>query len=437
MSHAQENNPSLRTSLRWPMLVGTLAACALLAVGVGWAGLTRISGAVIAPGAVEVAGKPKSVQHLDGGIVESILVSDGQSVGRGDVLVRLDATLLQANLDIYKTRLSEANAMRARLAAEQSGAQEITFAAPDPLVEGAQTALHRTGQTKIFEARRELERGRQAQLAEKIRQFRNQITGVDALIEAKQRQGALLEEELASVIQLSEKGLVRASQLLGLQRQQADLLGQIAEHRSELARIENSIRDTEIEILQGQRQLKEEVVTQLRDVTTQIHELRQQTISTVKQLERINIRAPVSGRVHEMQFTTIGGVVPAGATILQIVARDEGLSFSTRIDPAAVDQVYVGQEARLRFSAFNQRTTPELTGHVADISPTSVEDEATGMSFFRVRLNVPQEQLARLGTLKLVPGMPVEAYLKTTDRTVLSYLIKPLSDQIAQAFREE
>lgn len=205
-----------------------------------------------------------------------------------------------------------------------------------------------------------------------------------------------------------------------MQRQEADLLGQIAEHRSELARIENSIRDAELEILQGQRQIKEDVVSELRDVTATIEELRQQILSTRAQIDRVDIRAPVTGRVHEMQITTLGGVVPPGGVILQIVPSDGGLEFLSRVDPAAIDQVYTGQPATLRFPAFNQRNTPEFEGRVVDISPTSVVDEATGQSFFRVRVDVRPDELARLEARELVPGMPVEVFLTTGERTVLS-----------------
>ena len=178
-------------------------------------------------------------------------------------------------------------------------------------------------------------------------------------------------------------------------------------------------------------------MTELREATTQIQELRQQVVSTQKQLGRIAIRAPNTGRIHEMQITTIGGMVLPGAIILQIIPTDEGLGFRTRVNPASVDQVYVGQEAKLRFPAFNQRTTPELLGAVHDISPTSITDEATGQAFYWVTVQATEAELARLGTIELVPGMPVEAFLKTTDRTVLRYLTKPFTDQLNQAFREE
>ncbi|SDX86202.1 HlyD family secretion protein [Ruegeria halocynthiae] len=252
-----------------------------------------------------------------------------------------------------------------------------------------------------------------------------------------ERQLTYINEEIAAQTILTNKGLAPANQLRSLQRNEADLLGQIAEHRSELARIQNSIRDTELELLQGQRQTKEEVVTQLRETITSIQELRQQILTTSKQLDRVDIRAPNSGRIHEMQFSTIGGVVSPGGLILQIVPLNEGYVLRTRIDPSAVDQVYIRQPTKVRFPAFNQRTTPELVGLVADVSASTSVDEATGLSFYWVTVSVEPEELERLGDQELIPGMPVEAYLTTSDRTVLSYLSKPLLDQVNQAFREE
>ncbi|MCG7521940.1 HlyD family type I secretion periplasmic adaptor subunit [Ruegeria sp. Ofav3-42] len=429
--------PKLKTSTRWPGLIGMVAAFTLVAGGAWWASTTEISGAVIALGSVEVQGRPKAVQHLDGGIIDRLHVRDGDPVQKGDVLVELDDTLLKANMAIYKTRLSEALALRDRLVAEQTDAVEIANADLDPLLDEIAAQVHRAGQQQIFQARRDLESGRKEQLSEKIRQFQNQTKGVDGLIDSKERQLSYIHEEIAALAVLTGKGLAPASQLRSLQRNEADLLGQIAEHKSELARIQNSIRDTELEMLQGQRQTKEEVVTQLRETITSIQELRQQILTTSKQLDRVDIRAPNSGRVHEMQFSTIGGVVPPGGLILQVVPLDEGFVLRTRIDPSAVDQVYIGQPAKVRFSAFNQRTTPELVGTVADVSASTSVDEATGQSFYWVTVSVEPDELAKLGNQELVPGMPVETYLTTSDRTIISYLSKPLFDQVNQAFREE
>ncbi|MEJ6399515.1 HlyD family type I secretion periplasmic adaptor subunit [Yoonia sp. 208BN28-4] len=437
MSMQMNDAPTLKTGFRWPAILGVIVTMAFAAGAGGWTWLTEINGAVIAQGAVEVASRPKSVQHLDGGIIDEILVSNGDTVDTGDVLMRLDATLLAANLAIYQTRLAEATARRDRLVAEQEGRDTITWTPVDLPADVVDINIIRSGEDEIFRSRRELQDGRREQLAEKILQFDNQTEGVRGLITSKQDQLDLMDTEIAATQTLVDRGLARDSQLLGLLRGQADMLGQISEHTSELARIENSIRDTELEILQIDRQFREGVVTELRDATTERQELSQQIFSTEKQLERVEIRAPDTGRIHELQFSTIAGVVAPGAVILQIIPRDDDLRFELQIDPASVDQVFPGQEATIRFPAFNQRTTPELTGSVLDISPTSVIDEATGLSFYRVGVTIPTDELARLGDLELVPGMPVQAFLQTGKRTVFSYLTKPLTEQLTQAFREE
>nr|WP_321508789.1 HlyD family type I secretion periplasmic adaptor subunit [uncultured Celeribacter sp.] len=431
------DKPEVKTGFRSAVTIGIGGFLVLFFGLLVWASLTDISGAVIAQGMVEVSGKPKTIQHLDGGVVEEIFVVDGQHVEDGDELMRLDDTLLKANLVIYRTRLSEALAQRDRLLSEQRDDSDILFEDVEPMVANTNYELHRIGQREVFQARRELEKGRREQLAEKVAQYNNQIEGVEALIAAKEQQLDLLVADVETTERLASSGLARAPQLSELKRNQADLLGQIAEHRSELARIRNSIRDTELEVLQGQREKKEEVVTQLQEETTQIHELRQQIFSTERQLSRTIVRAPSAGRIHEMQVTTLGGVIAPGATILQIIPSDQGVSFQVRVDPSAVDQVHVGQDAKLRFPAFNSRTTPELTGRVVEVSPTSVLDEMTGLYFFRVSVTASDGELARLEERELVPGMPVEAYLQTGERSVLNYLLKPLQEQLMLAFREE
>lgn len=429
--------PKLKTGFRWPAILGVLATIAIIGGAASWAWLTEINGAVIAQGNVEVASRPKLVQHLDGGIIEEILISNGDMVQAGDVLLRLDATLLSANLNIYQTRLSEATVRRDRLVSEQENQNYITWTDVSVFAEIAELGVIRSGENEIFRSRRELQDGRHEQLAEKILQFGNQTKGVRGLIKSKEDQLALMDTEITAIQTLVDRGLARESQLLGLLRGQADMLGQIAEHTSELARIQNSIRDTELEVLQIDRQFREGVVTELRDATAQIQELSQQIFSTEKQLERVEIRAPDAGRIHELQFSTLAGVVAPGAVILQIIPQDDNLSFELQIDPASVDQVFPGQEARVRFPAFNQRTTPELVGAVQDISPTSVQNEATGLFFYRVSVVISPEELAKLHGLELVPGMPVQAFLQTVKRTVFGYLTKPLTEQLAQAFRED
>lgn len=432
-----QDGPQLKTGLTFTAVLGIIAAFCMLGGGAFWAVYTDINGAVIAQGAVEVASRPKSVQHLDGGIIEEIYVSDGDSVDANDVVMRLDDTLLAANMSIYQTRLAEATVQRDRLIAEQEGADTIVWSDPILPVGDVDLDLLRFGEREIFRSRQELQDGRKLQLEEKLLQFDNQTTGVNGLMASKQEQLGLMEQEISAAQTLLDRGLSRESQVIALLRSQADMIGQIAEHTSELARIENSIRDTELEVLQIERQFREEVVTEFRDLSTTIQELSQQLISTQKQLDRVEIRAPDAGRIHELQFSTIAGVIAPGATILQIIPENEELSFELQIEPVSVDQVFPGQSAKVRFPAFNQRTTPELVGSVQRISPTSVIDEATGRAFYRVTVKVSDTELARIGTLALLPGMPVEAYLQTGERSVLNYLSKPLVEQLTQAFREQ
>ena len=432
-----QDGPQLKTGLTFTAVLGIIAAFCMLGGGAFWAVYTDINGAVIAQGAVEVASRPKSVQHLDGGIIEEIYVRDGDSVDANDVVMRLDDTLLAANMSIYQTRLAEATVQRDRLIAEQEGADTIVWSDPILPVGDVDLDLLRFGEREIFRSRQELQDGRKLQLEEKLLQFDNQTTGVNGLMASKQEQLGLMEQEISAAQTLLDRGLSRESQVIALLRSQADMIGQIAEHTSELARIENSIRDTELEVLQIERQFREEVVTEFRDLSTSIQELSQQLISTQKQLDRVEIRAPDAGRIHELQFSTIAGVIAPGATILQIIPENEELSFELQIEPVSVDQVFPGQSAKVRFPAFNQRTTPELVGSVQRISPTSVIDEATGRAFYRVTGKVSDTELARIGTLALLPGMPVEAYLQTGERSVLNYLSKPLVEQLTQAFREQ
>lgn len=436
MAKTSDTTGSVRSDLTVPVRLGGLASLALLLILALWAQSTMISGAVIASGQAMVRGKSKTVQSLDGGVVEEILVADGDRVTSGDVLLRLDPTLLQINLDIFRNRLAEVVARKNRLEAEYQGQGEIDFSnAPEHLA-GISLDQHLIGQQEIFDARQEVLEGRKEQLRERILQFGNQIEGIEGLITSKEDQLAFLETELENVKSLTEEGLAPEGQLLELQRSQASLLGSMAEHRSQLAGIHNSIRDTELEILQAEREFREEVVTELREATATSEEITLEIVTIEEKLERIEILAPVSGIVHEMQVSTEGGVVSPEKTILQVIPVSEGVEFELRADPNAIDQIFVGQTAKVLFPAFNLRTTPDLFGQVSSISPSSVTDQVTGQIFYRVQLTIPPEELAKLGDVDIIPGMPVEAFLQTGERSVLAYLTKPLTDQLKRAFRD-
>ena len=429
---------AVRTGNRGPVLAGLFLLALLFAGGGGWLYTANLAGAVIAQGQVAVLGKPKTIQHLDGGIVAAIAIDEDDRVVKDQLLIRLDDTLLKASLNIHQNRLRENVARRARLAAERDSLERIIWddgiLKPFGMEISPQT---RQGQEKLFEARQSTREGQILQLREQIKQFRNQQTGIEALKISRKTQLGFLDEELTGIRSLNEKGFSPKSRLMTLERQREEIIGQIAEQDAELARVQNAISEAEIEILQVNREFRQNVLTELRQVEQEVNDLTQQLHATVEQLKRVEIKAPVSGIVHELSVFTIGGVIGPGSPVLQIIPQDEGFEIEANVEPQFIDELHPGQPATLRFSAFNQRSTPELDGSVKGISPNVVIDEQTGFSHYKIRLTVSENELARLDGQPLIPGMPVEAFIKTRERTALNYLTKPLTDQIERAFREE
>lgn len=427
----------LRIGMRGTILTGVAATILLFGALAGWSAVAMIGGAVIASGEAVVAGRARVVQHLDGGIATEIVVAEGDVVATGDVLVRLDPTMAQLNHDIARGRLAEALARRARLEAEHLDLEAPVFAyasLPFPLPD---TATHEIGQRQIFAARAELRRGARERLVERLAQVDNQITGLNAQIAARQDQLALIEADLGNLETLSSRGLARASELSDLQRARADLAGQIASLEAEVSSARISLRDAEIETLQGERSFREQVVTDLRTASAEIDELSLEIVTRRAQLDRIEIRAPEDGVVHQLAVNTRGAVIAPGATILELIPMSGRTTFELRIDPRDVDQVWSGQRAQVVFASFDSQTIPRIFGEVTQISPAAISDPRSGARFFRATLEITGDELARLGEVTIVPGMPVEAFLETTDRSVLAYLIAPLTRHLAHVFREE
>lgn len=430
--------PSIKTSSRPIIIAGLTLIVILFVMGGAWATFTNLSGAVIATGQVVVLGKPKTVQHLNGGIIADIRVDNGDRVTKGDLLIRLDDTLLEANQNIYGHRLREVVARRARLVAERDGLDDISW--DDSVLEVFGTKLSsssKDGQDRLFQARLSTRNGQVAQLREQIKQLRNQIQGVEALNSSRNTQLGFLDEELEGIRSLNKQGLSPKSQLMGLERQREGIIGQIAEQDSELARIQNSISQAEIQILQVNREFRENVLAELRQIEQEINDVTQQLHATVEQLRRVDIRAPVTGIIHELAIFTIGGVIGPGGQVLQIIPQDEGFEVEANVEPQFVDELFPGQDAILRFSAFNNRTTPEIKTSLKAISPNVSVDDQTGLTFYKINLTISDKQLEELDGQTLVPGMPVEIFIKTGDRTALNYLTKPLIDQIYRTFREK
>lgn len=430
--------PNTGRSIRRTLLAGA-AITLLLGFGLGgWSAMAELAGAVIAPGSLVVESSLRKVQHPTGGVVGELRVRDGTAVEGGDILLRLDDTVTRANLAVVTKSMDELTARQARLKTEQDGRERISF--PSELVgrrdDDASIAGLIDEETRLFELRRTARQGQRAQLEERIDQLREQIRGMTDQIAAKKRELALIAEELVGVRELWEKKLIQLTRLTALERDSARLDGELGSLVSTAAQTKGKITETELQILQIDQELRTEVGKELADIRGKLAELVEKRVTAEDQLKRIDVRAPLSGIVHELAVHTVGGVINAGEPLMYIVPAAELLAVEARIAPQDIDQVRVGHMALLRFSAFNQRTTPELSGEVSRISADVTQDPKTGASFYTIRIAIAESEKARLNGLKLVPGMPVESFIKTGDRTVISYLTKPLYDQFSKAWRE-
>ena len=427
-----------RRSIRRHLLTGALVAGVLIASVAGWAGTTELAGAVIAHGVVVVDSEVKKVQHPTGGIVGELRVRNDQRVNAGDVLVRLDATQTKANLAVFTKSLDELNARQARLEAEKDGAETIRFPAEllDREANDLQVAHVLDGERKLFGLRSEARNGQKSQLRERTAQLKEQVSGLTEQIEAKGQEIALIEEELKGVLELWKKQLVSLTRVTSLKRDAARLGGERGQLIAAKAEAAGKIAEVELQIIQVDQDMRSKVAEELSDVRAKISELSERQIAAEDQLKHIDIRAPQAGRVHELVVHTVGGVITPGETIMLIVPDNDALSVQVKISPNDIDELHPDQMALLRFSAFNLRTTPELNGAVSWIAADQTEDQRTGVAYYTVRIAVPEAEAVRLRDLKIIPGMPVEAFIQTESRTMLSYLVKPLMDQVTRTFRE-
>jgi HlyD family secretion protein len=427
-----------RASIRLHLIIG-LAVVVILAGGLGgWASTAEISGALIAPGQIVVESNVKKVQHPTGGVVGEVLARDGDIVKAGDILVRLDDTVTKASLAIVTKNLDAQWARAARLEAEQRGLDKITF--PPQLLTRINDADVKSlilSETKLFEVRVNGRTGQKAQLRERITQLNEEISGLSAQEKAKDQEIALVEKELAGVRDLYDKHLVQISRLTTLERDTARLNGERAQYIASRAQAKGKITETELQIIQVDKDMVSEVSKDLRETNDKIGEFVERKVTAEDQLRRVDIRAPQDGMVLQSTVHTVGGVITAGDAVMMIVPQADALSVEAKVNPQDIDKLQIGQKTLLRLSAFNQRTTPELNGVVTRVSPDVTTDQRTGQSYYTIRVSMAPEEIARLGDAKLIPGMPVEAFVQTGDRTLISYLMKPLSDQLMRAFREK
>ncbi|WP_318913842.1 HlyD family type I secretion periplasmic adaptor subunit [Shinella zoogloeoides] len=426
-------------SIRRHMAGGLLVCLLLVCGGGGWAAVTSLAGAVVASGHFVVDSYVKKVQHPKGGVVGEILVQEGDAVKAGAVVMRLDATQTHANLAIVTKRLNELQARLARLEAERDDREAIAFpaglleqAAGDP---DAGAAVR--SETRLFEFRRQSREGKKAQLRERIEQYGHEIQGLKAQEVAYASGLDVLRSEIASQEGLHDRGIVSVQRLNSLKTQAATYDGERGEKIAFQAQAEGKITETRLQILQVDQDVKTEVGRELREIQGQVGEYVERKVAAEDDLRRIDILAPQAGIVHQLAVHTVGGVINPAEPVMLIVPEGDDLALEVRIQPKDIDQIRPGQRAVLRLSAFSQRTTPELDGRVSRIAADLTTDDKTGLSFYLVRIAVPHTELSRLDGLALVPGMPAEAMIQTGERTALSYLVKPLSDQINRAFREE
>ncbi|MCA0246238.1 MAG: HlyD family type I secretion periplasmic adaptor subunit [Proteobacteria bacterium] len=423
-------------STRKPLILG-LVAVALLVVGIGgWAAATQISGAVIAPGKLVVDSNVKKVQHPTGGVVGELLVKEGDRVQQGDVVVRLDGTQARSSLAVVNKALDELVARQARNEAERDGDKSVTF--PADLVErkdDPEVARLMSGEQRLFEMRKAARDGQKAQLREQIQQLQLQIEGTQAQEAAKSKEVKLLMQELESVRVLWKQNLVQISRVTALERDAARLEGERASLVAAIAQGRGRIAELELKIHQIDQDLSTEVGKELAEIRAKKSELTERRVSAEDQLKRIDLVAPQDGRVFQRNVHTVGGVIQAGEPVMLIVPQTDTLIVEAKVAPHDIDQIHIGQHAVLRFAAFNQRTTPELNGEVIHIGADVAQDDKATEPYYSVRVRVSDGELARLGGLQLLAGMPVEVFIQTTPRTVASFLVKPLTDQLARAFR--
>lgn len=427
-----------RWSATRPLWVGFMTIALLVGGFGGWSLLTQIAGAVIAAGQIEVENNRQIVQHPDGGVVAEILVTEAQEVRAGDVLIRLEGAQLHSELAIVEGQLFEAMARRARLEAERDEADAPTFPAELIAASTAQPQVMELleGQRNLFFSRRDTLDKQTQQLEKRSTQIADQTIGIDAQIAALTTQIDLIAQEMADQKTLLAKGLAQNSRVLALEREAAQLQGSVGELTASRAQNQGRATEIELEILRLAALRREEASTQLRDIGQTELELIERRAALRERVARLEIRAPVSGLVLGLTVTSPQSVLRPADPVLYIIPQDRPLVITARVDPIHVDEVHVGQSVRLVFPSLSARTTPEIQGHVTNVSADALIDNATNQPFYRVDVLMDAGEMDKLAHETLLPGMPVQAFIATGARTPMAYLLKPFTDYFRAAFRE-
>lgn len=433
---AEKKEMELETSDRKPLRIGLIVLLVTFGIFGSWAAFAPLDSAALAPGVVTVKGNRKTVQHLEGGIVAEILVTDGELVEPGQPLITLDATQSRADLGVLRGQYFTARAMESRLIAERDDLDAIVFA--DDLVtldERAHEAMR--NEEQIFNARRNSRMGEVEVLEQRIEQLGSQVNGLRALVASKEELNRSFAEEIKDLTELLSEGFVDKIRLREMERNVSRTRGEIADHQATIAQAQMKIGETRLEILQLNKAFKTEVVDQLAEVQAKLFDVSERINAIQDKVQRTVIRAPVSGIVLGLSTHTIGGVIQSGTPLLDIVPEDQELVVDARVAPMDIDRVEVGTEASVRFSAFKSATTHTVKGRVTRISADRLVDENSGEPYYLAKVEVLPEQLSLLRGLTLVPGMPADVLIKTGERTLLQYLIQPATNAFSRSLIED
>ena len=424
-------------SLKRFQTMGYISAVAVVGIGGLWSTMTHLNGAVIAPATIIAETNSKRVQSKDGGIVRKIMVRDGDRVAAGQDIVVLDDTETKAELGIIEALLIEELAKKARLEASRDDLPDVTFP-PELESRRADPAVAKVliGQEKLHAARRAAVKGKIDQLSQQIGQVAEQVEGVTAQIASKDRQIELIQGELKGLRDLLAKGLMQASRVMAMEREEARLEGERGELIGSRAAAKSKSGEIQLQMLQIGEEVLSQTLLDLRDADGRISEFSQRRLASRARLDRMVIKAPITGSVYQLMIHTEGGVISPAEPLMMIVPEGDELVLQAQVMPQNIEQVHEGQTARVRFPAFSSRTTPELLAEVFSVSADTSRASADTPAFYDVRIRIPREQLALLGKSVLKPGMPAEAFIQTTARTPLSFLVKPLMDQMEHAWRE-
>ncbi len=396
-----------------------------------------IRGAVIAPSVITVESYNKKIQHKEGGIVKEILVHDGDYVKAGQELIELDDTDSRSEMEIVTALMTELLSKKARIDSQRDGLKEIVF--PPEILERQNepdVANIMKGQTTLFNARQAAIGGKKEQMSQQIGQLNEEISGLKAQQQATEEQISFIDNELEGLQDLENKGLVQKSRVLALQREKARLEGQRGDLVASRARSEGKIGEIKVAMIQIEEEDRAQYLSELRDVESKLAELQERKIAAKSKLERTVIRAPNDGTVYQTTVHTIGGVIAPGEPIMLILPKGDELVLQAQVSPQDIDQVHEGQEAVVRFPSLKDRFTPELKAQVVNVAADVTQTDKTTAPFYAVRLKLEPHEIENLGRHKLKPGMPAEAFIQTGDRTPLSYLLKPLRDQLAHTFTQ-